>query len=71
MKHDTAPAVLRQTDGSVLLLFPDERQVRVLPSSEIDGLAFVEWTVLVFLVAAKGLWRALARLRLDTSPGTH
>lgn len=49
MPDDAPPAVHRELDGSVLLVYPGGRRLRVLPDGRVEGLRSMERLLLAAL----------------------
>lgn len=42
MPADATPAIHREPDGSVLLVYPGGRRLRILPDGRVEGLRLME-----------------------------
>ncbi|GAA4416993.1 hypothetical protein GCM10023089_39530 [Quisquiliibacterium transsilvanicum] len=61
MRADVAPAIHREPDGTVLLVYSDGRRVRIHPDGRIEGLGRAERLLLGMLQVFGAVRRRLTR----------
>lgn len=60
MPADDVPAIHREPDGAVLLVYPGGRRIRILPGGHVEGLKPLER---LFMVALRAVGTARERRR--------